>query len=487
MRPCYIQRVRCVIVLALFALYIQTADGGDFSQAEASESLKRAVAFYRTKVGVRGGYGYTISDDLSKREGENRTSNTQAWIEPPATPAIGMAYLQAYQLTGDQYLLDAALETANCLVGTQLVSGGWQNPIEMDPVEKLLHPYRKNPMENSKVKVKQELTTLDDNKTQSCLTFLIRLDVETRFQQAAIHEAVMFGLDALIQAQYTNGAWPQQFAGPSKSTSTDNKKASYPETWSRVFPAEKYTELYTFNDDTIADVISLMLEASISYSDDRFLKSALKAGEFIVASQMPEPQPGWAQQYDPNMHPVWARKFEPPSVSGSESQKLIKILMVLYRHTGDRKFLGPIERSLDWLNRSKLPDGQLARFYELKTNKPLYFTRNYELTYDDSDLPTHYSFKVGSSSLGKLHSEYTQLEAAKSIDKPTIKRPKPEKFSLEISRAAEKVAKPMDDRGAWVEDGRLKSYGEKDSTRRVITSKTFISNIRDLARCASAK
>ncbi len=73
---------------------------------------------------MRGGYGYAISDDLSKREGENRTSNTQAWVEPPATPAVGMAYLQAYQLTGEQYLLDAALETANCLVDTQLVSGG---------------------------------------------------------------------------------------------------------------------------------------------------------------------------------------------------------------------------------------------------------------------------------------------------------------------------------------------------------------------------
>lgn len=486
MRSCYIRRVRCVVVLALFAVGIQTAYGGDFSKAEASEFLRRAVAFYRTKVGVRGGYGYAISDDLSKREGENRTSNTQAWVEPPATPAVGMAYLQAYQLTGEQYLLEAALETANCLVETQLVSGGWQNPIETDPIEKLSHPYRKNPTQN-KLKVKQELTTLDDNKTQSCLTFLIRLDVETKFQQRAIHEAVTFGLEALIQAQYPNGAWPQQFAGPSNSNANDKKKASYPETWSRAFPAAKYTEFYTFNDDTIADVVTLMLEASISYGDDRYVNSALKAGEFVIASQMPEPQPGWAQQYDPNMHPVWARKFEPPSVSGLESQSLIKLLMVLYRHTGDRRFLEPIERALNWLNRSKLPDGQLARFYELKTNKPLYFTKSYELTYDDSDLPTHYGFKVSSGNLDKLRSEYAQLVSAKSIDKPSMKRPKPEKMSAEIARAAEKVAKQMDGRGAWVEDGRLKNYGEKDSTQRIITSKTFIKNLRDLASCASAK
>jgi hypothetical protein len=47
------------------------------------------------------------------------------------------------------------------------------------------------------------------------------------------------------------------------------------------------------------------------------------------------------------------------------------------------------------------PDGHLrARFYEFKTNRPLYFTSDsrstYRLTYDDSDLPDHYSFQAGS-------------------------------------------------------------------------------------------
>ncbi len=60
-------------------------------------------------------------------------------------------------------------------------------------------------------------------------------------------------------------------------------------------------------------------------------------------------------------------------------------------------------------------------------------------------------------------------------------------MSEDIARTAEKVAKQMDDRGAWVEAGRLKNYGEKDATQRIITSKTFIKNLRDLARCASAK
>ena len=109
---------------------------------------------------------------------------------------------------------------------------------------------------------------------------------------------------------------------------------------------------------------------------------------------MPEPQPGWAQQYDREMHPAWARKFEPPSITGGESQGAIRILMDVYRHTGDKKYLEPIPRALDYLDKSQLASGRLARFYELKTNKPLYFTKTYELTYDDSDMPTHYGFKL---------------------------------------------------------------------------------------------
>jgi hypothetical protein len=33
----------------------------------------------------------------------------------------------------------------------------------------------------------------------------------------------------------------------------------------------------------------------------------------------------------------------------------------------------------------------------------------------------------------------------------------------------------------------MKDYGDNDPTRQVITSKTFIKNIRELARCAAAK
>ena len=45
----------------------------------------------------------------------------------------------------------------------------------------------------------------------------------------------------------------------------------------------------------------------------------------------------------------------------------------------------------------------------------------------------------------------------------------------------------LDDRGAWVDEGRLKDHGDDDSTRRVIDSRTFVKNLLTLARAAAAK
>jgi len=73
---------------------------------------------------------------------------------------------------------------------------------------------------------------------------------------------------------------------------------------------------------------------------------------------------------------------------------VIRTLLNAYIESADRKYLQPIPRALEYLEASALPDGKLARFYELKTNRPLYMTRDYQLTYSSDDMPTHYAFIV---------------------------------------------------------------------------------------------
>ena len=81
----------------------------------------------------------------------------------------------------------------------------------------------------------------------------------------------------------------------------------------------QYQNYYTFNDNSISDVFETMIEAYKIYGNEQYLDAAKQCGDFIILAQMPEPQQAWAQQYNENMEPAWARKFEPPAITGGET------------------------------------------------------------------------------------------------------------------------------------------------------------------------
>ena len=166
------------------------------------------------------------------------------------------------------------------------------------------------------------------------------------------------------------------------------------------------------NDRITQNTIATLLMAYRVYGDKKYLAAATQGGKFLILAQLPDPQPAWAQQYDRNMQPVWDRKFEPPAVTGLESQDAIDTLLSLYRETGNRDYLTPVPKALAYLKTCVRPDGKLARFYELQTNKPLYFTKDYTLTYDADDVPTHYGFSFAPR-LDAIDAEYKRLLALK--------------------------------------------------------------------------
>jgi hypothetical protein len=220
-------------------------------------------------------------------------------------------------------------------------------------------------------------------------------------------------------------------------------------------------------------VLETLLEAHRVYGDERYLDAARKLGDFLILAQMPEPQPGWAQQYNYDMEPIWARKFEPPAVSGDESQETIENLLTLYDATGDAKYLAPIPPALDWLEQSVLDDGQIARFYELEANRPLYMTREYALTYDDSNVPTHYGWKQRSK-VDQLTERYQQAVARGGAAPSAPERPP-------SSRAVERILDALDDDGRWL----LVSDGDSTDVprgERYLSSEVFAENLTTLAR-----
>ncbi|MEY4939884.1 MAG: hypothetical protein RIQ93_1619 [Verrucomicrobiota bacterium] len=466
---------------ALFFLVAMSASAAEPLAQEAAQAMERATRFFRTEVAVRGGYLWNYKSDFTLREGELPAPATAVWVQPPGTPGVGLVLLEAYAATGNRYFLEGAVAAAEALVWGQLASGGWDSRIDFDTERSKAWYFRRDLLAGDTTKGRRRNSSLlDDNMTQSALLLLMRVDRTLEFKQPAIHAAVLAGLKALLEVQYPNGAWPQHFEVAPDPAKYPVRPARYPATWSREFPRAKYYDYYTFNDGCMTDTMATMIEAHRIYGDERYLAAARRLGDFILLAQMPEPQPAWAQQYNSEMEPAWARKFEPPAVTGGETRDVLRALLDLHRATGDTRYLKPIPGALAWVKRSLLPDGRLARFYELKTNRPLYFTKAYELTYDDSDVPTHYSFKSAGSWVAGVEKTYERALAGKRDE------PKPSAPNAMQVRA---VIDALDARGRWVEQGRLRVPEEpsKFMAAEIISCATFNRNLSLLAHYVKAQ
>jgi PelA/Pel-15E family pectate lyase len=455
-------RVVAFLVLPL-GLLPALADDADVKRREqAVETIRLATEFYRTQVASHGGYVYHYSLDLRQRWGEGEASKDQIWVQPPGTPTVGLAYVAAYQATGDRYYLDAIEEVASALIYGQLKSGGWTNCIDFDPTGARVAQYR-----NGRGSGKNN-SSLDDGQTQSAIRFLIQADAAFEFKNAGIHEATLLALDALLAAQFPSGGFPQVWSGPVSKQPV--VQASYPEhdyrTEGRV---KNYWDMPTLNDNVCVHVAHALRDAYHVYQEERYLDAIKKLGDFLLLAQMPEPQPAWAQQYNYQMQPIWARRFEPPAIAGHESQSIVGLLIDIAEITKDSKYLKTLPAAIAYLRRSTLADGQIARYYELETNRPLYMHRDgdkYSLTFDDGNLPAHYSWKTKSQA-DRLQK---QLD---NFGKPA----KPKKHS---DQAVDQIIQDLDDQGRWITTAngdRLVGQARLEPGAQFISSAAFSENM----------
>ncbi len=456
----------------LFVAAMASAQAPADLRADARKALRSAVAFYRTKVASHGGYVYYYSADLKDRWGEGKADENTLFVQPPGMPTVGEAYLKAHAATEDASYRDAARETAEALVYGQLESGGWTQTVHFAKVNRMgkYRNGRGGTMNNS---------SLDDGQTQASLVMLMRADKAFNFKHESIHEAAKYGLDALLKAQFANGAFPQIWSKPAEAKPI--LKAKTPDyDWKTEGRVKNYWDYYTLNDGLAGTVLDVLVEAGAIYGEDRFKAAAAKLGDFLIAAQMPEPQPGWCQQYSYEMVPIWARKFEPPAVSGWESQDAMEALIRIAQVTGDKKYLEPIPRALAYFRKNRLPDGRVARFYELGTNRPLYMDAAYKLTYDDAAAPDHYGWKQPA----RFDAIEKKFEAA-NRNAPVEKKP-----AIPSEEAVRKVIQSLDADGRWIETyagERLVGQPKFANGFRYISSATFAKNVGILSDYLAAK
>ncbi|MBI0397502.1 pectate lyase [Cyclobacterium marinum] len=304
---------------------------GEDLKTRVEAAIKKGVSFFHT-VNTEGGYVYFVTPDLTKKWGEIPLDNHTIEVQPPGTPAVGQAFLSAYKYTGDQKALEFATEAAHALIRGQNKYGGWNHTINFKNLD-------------------MEKVSFDDDQTQSAISFLMAIDQEVNDE--LIQKATQRALKMMVTTQLSNGGWPHK----------------YPE-------QGNYHDYATFNDGGINDCIRVMIEAFQFYPEDEAIEKSLrKAARFMNISQLPPPQPGWAQQYNEFLQPAWARTFEPPAVCPAVTVNNINTLIDLYLALGQKTILEPIPDALRWLREIKMENGMWARFVELGTGKPLYYDR----------------------------------------------------------------------------------------------------------------
>ncbi|RZJ65886.1 MAG: pectate lyase [Flavobacterium sp.] len=281
-------------------------------------------------------------------------------------------------------------ETAEKMLVYQLSNGGWPKQL----VDKSVVNYDKPIDDELLAKIKStpaKNATIDNKATSREITALVKAYKNT--SNPAYLKAAEKGIEYLLEAQYTNGGWPQYYP--------DNSS---------------YRAEITFNDDAMINVLNIMLNISNQTNDFEIVnpKLAIKATEAlkkgvdcIVKSQvLQNGKPSiWAAQYDhQTLKPAKARAFEPASLSTAESAGIVKFLIKLENPSDAVK--SAIENAITWFDSSKIvgykfdqfPDGKdrgliadpssiiWARFYEFETNKPIFGDRDNSIKYNVADI-----------------------------------------------------------------------------------------------------
>jgi PelA/Pel-15E family pectate lyase len=237
--------------------------------------------------------------------------------------------------------------------------------------------------------------TIDNDATTRQLAFLAH--VITAAPDVTLRAAFDRGFDYLLAAQYANGGWPQYFP----------LRPGY------------YTHI-TYNDNAMVNVLVLLHAVGDGREPYAFVEmprreraaaAVLKGIDCILRTQVRQEGrlTAWCAQHDEtNFAPAWARKFEPPSLSGAESVGIVRFLMSINYPGHD--ISAAIEGAVQWFEAVKISglrvddtpgaDGKRdrhavadpaappiwARFYELGTNRPIFAGRDKVIHYDFNEI-----------------------------------------------------------------------------------------------------
>lgn len=290
----------------------------------------------------------------------------------------------------DFYKTEEAVRIAENVLLYQITTGGWPKNIYM--AAELTEGERVEVLDQ---KTNVNESTIDNGATTTEIYYLSKVYRETKDER--YKNAVLAGIDYLLEAQYDNGGWPQ----------------FYPR------PKGYYIDI-TYNDDAMVKVMELLrqvYEKKVPYDfiPDSYVKRSKQAFdkgvECILNTQVVQngKLTAWCAQHDrETLKPSKARAYELPSLSGAESDNIMLLLMSIPNPS--QRIKDAVNGAAEWFESVKIEglkrenfvneEGKRdyrmvpcsdcpplwARFYELGTNRPFFCDRDGVVVYSLSEI-----------------------------------------------------------------------------------------------------
>ena len=285
----------------------------------------------------------------------------------------------------EQYSPEQIVHIAENLLAAQGADGGW--PKNKDWIR--IYAAK----ELSKLRGR---SSLDNRSTWAQIDYLARVRGQTGLERYA--SAAAKGIDYIVKKQRESGGW--RGADVDAVTFNDDVMSGVLSTLKAVVEDR---ELYSF----VGDALLARARAAYGKGLECVLKCQIRVGGRLTA---------WCQQHDHmTLEPVWARSFEPPSIVTSESVGVVRFLMSIDKPPPE--VIASIQSAVAWFDRVKIkglrvdkvktepvkfrfhwtdvdrvevedPDAPpiWTRFYDLKTEKPIFCTRKRKVTSKYTDL-----------------------------------------------------------------------------------------------------
>lgn len=316
------------------------------------------------------------SDELRKLDNDFiRTEIKRLGLKKPLQPAYTKEFGFEPNQPAPWFKSAEGKATMAAILSLQTPSGGWSKRTDMTKARQPGMAFGSE---------KGYIPTFDNGATSTQMTLLAKAYSTTG--DKAYQDAFARGLQLILNAQYPNGGWPQ----------------NYP-------LVGDYHNYITYNDSLMVNLMFLLRDIAKGEGDYAFVSPAQRqlaqqsldqAIQCALNTQVLVNGKAtvWGAQHDPlTLMPAKARAYEMASLTSAESVWMVEFFMGLENPSAE--VIESVHAAADWYDATKITgkvwvrgDADLkddpnappmwSRFYELGTNKPIFGDRDGAIHYE---------------------------------------------------------------------------------------------------------